>query len=60
MPLLCFDYVKTADFCGYKRTKMPDGFFSHRNASNALFECLRGKIKGATENGNFFYEKWLY
>ena len=35
-------------------------FCSHQNASNALFEGFRGKIKGATENGNFFYEKWLY
>ena len=33
---------------------MPDGLFSHRNASNALFECFRGKIKDATENGIFF------
>ena len=24
-----------------------------KSASNAPFECFRGKIKGATENGNF-------
>ena len=32
-------------------------FCSHQTATNALFEWFRSKIKGATENGNFFFMK---
>ena len=34
-------------------------FVATKNASNALFQCFRCKIKGATENGNFFSWKMV-
>ena len=48
MPLLYFDYVKTADFGSEKKSSITIWWLETTpNASNALFEWFRCKIKGA-------------
>ena len=58
-----FAYYVSSPFLHQKALKQSIclilAFCSHGNASNTLFECFRCKIKGATENGNFFSWKMV-